>query len=168
MCIRDRYQRRVHGIVSLPVFCDSGFVILSPLNKALSKRSKITLATGAIALSLGLYATHTMVPPTPGPVAAAGILGADLGLVILWGIVVSLVALIGGWLFAVLVASRVYIDPDAEIINDETTKEVVDVANRQPVSYTHLTLPTILLVQISVVAVSLKKKKNKNYRQHTN
>ena len=66
-------------VVSIPVFCDSGFVILSALNKALTKKAGITLASTAIALSLGLYATHTMVPPTPGPIAAAGIIGADLG-----------------------------------------------------------------------------------------
>ena len=113
----------VGWIVSMPVFCDSGFVILSPLNRALSKKAKITLATGAIALSLGLYATHTMVPPTPGPVAAAGILEADLGLVILWGIVVSLVALVGGWLFAITVASKVYIDPSIDIVDGEVHKE---------------------------------------------
>jgi GntP family gluconate:H+ symporter len=100
-------------VVSMPVFCDSGFILLSPLNKALARKAGITLAGSAIALSLGLYATHTMVPPTPGPVAAAGIINADLGLVILWGIVVSLVALFAGWLFAVLVASRTYISPDA-------------------------------------------------------
>ncbi len=100
-------------VVSMPVFCDSGFVLLSPLNKALARKAGITLAGSAIALSLGLYATHTMVPPTPGPVAAAGIINADLGLVILWGIVVSLVALFAGWLFAILVAARIYISPDA-------------------------------------------------------
>jgi GntP family gluconate:H+ symporter len=98
-------------VVSLPVFCDSGFVILSSLNKALAQRAGVSLATGAIALSLGLYATHTMVPPTPGPVAAAGILGADLGRVILWGLPISAVALAGGWLFAEGVASRIYIAP---------------------------------------------------------
>jgi GntP family gluconate:H+ symporter len=90
----------VGWVVSLPVFCDSGFVILSSLNKALAQRTGISLTTGAIALSLGLYATHTMVPPTPGPVAAAGILEADLGRVILWGLPISAVALVGGWLFA--------------------------------------------------------------------
>jgi GntP family gluconate:H+ symporter len=100
-------------IVSLPVFCDSGFVILAPLNRALARKTGITLASGAIALSLGLYATHTMVPPTPGPVAAAGILEADLGQVILWGLLISAIALAAGWLFAVLVASRVPIDLDA-------------------------------------------------------
>lgn len=100
--------------VSLPVFCDSGFVILSPLCKALAHRSGTSLAGGAIALSLGLYATHTMVPPTPGPVAAAGILGADLGRVILWGALVSAIALVAGWLFATRYAARFEIAPYRE------------------------------------------------------
>jgi GntP family gluconate:H+ symporter len=106
--------------VSLPVFCDSGFVILSPLCKALAQRTGTTLAAGAIALSLGLYATHTMVPPTPGPVAAAGILGADLGRVILWGALVSAVALVAGWLFATRFAARfavpAYTDDEVQAI----------------------------------------------------
>ena len=82
-------------IVSIPVFCDSAFVLLAPLMRALASKAGITLASAAVALSLGLYATHTMVPPTPGPVAAAGILGADLGLVIMWGMLVGLVSLGG-------------------------------------------------------------------------
>lgn len=100
--------------VSLPVFCDSAFVILAPLCKALAARTGTTLAASAIALSLGLYATHTMVPPTPGPVAAAGILEADLGRVILFGLMVSAVALLAGWVFAVRVAARYDIPPYRE------------------------------------------------------
>jgi GntP family gluconate:H+ symporter len=98
-------------IVSIPVFCDSGFVILSALNKAVARRAGISLAATSVALALGLYATHTMVPPTPGPVAAAGILGADLGLVILWGMIIGALAAASGWLFAILVAARVPIPP---------------------------------------------------------
>lgn len=105
-------------IVSMPVFCDSGFIILSPLNKALANKAKSSLATGAVALSLGLYATHTMVPPTPGPVAAAGIIKADLGQVILWGILVSLAALAAGWIFAIKYASRV------ELTDNISEKEI--------------------------------------------
>ncbi len=141
----------VGWIVSMPVFCDSGFVILSPLNRALSKKAKITLATGAIALSLGLYATHTMVPPTPGPVAAAGILEADLGLVILWGIVVSLVALVGGWLFAITVASKVYIDPSIDIVDGEVHKEE-DIKNPPSAfkSVIPILLPIVLILLQSI------------------
>ncbi|MGM0459187.1 MAG: GntP family permease, partial [Bacteroidota bacterium] len=66
-------------IVSIPVFCDSGFIVLSSLNKAIAKRTKISLTVLAVALASGLYATHVFVPPTPGPLAAAATLGADIG-----------------------------------------------------------------------------------------
>ncbi len=137
----------VGWIVSLPVFCDSGFVILSSLNKALAQRTGTTLATGAIALSLGLYATHTMVPPTPGPVAAAGILGADLGRVILWGLLVSGVALVSGWVFAVRVASRVWIDP-----NTDSDEVVTDSApqNRDAPGAFHSLLPILIPIVLIV------------------
>ena len=63
----------------------------------------------------GLYATHTLVPPTPGPIAAAGNLGADLGLVILWGIVVSIPAMLAGYLYAITAGSRLEIEmPEGE------------------------------------------------------
>ncbi|GLR19951.1 GntP family permease [Portibacter lacus] len=99
-------------IVSIPVFADSGFLLLNPLNKSLSKKAKISLSGTGIALGLGLMASHTMVPPTPGPIAAAGILGADLGLVIALGLPISIIALTASILFATKYAARTYIDPD--------------------------------------------------------
>ena len=89
----------IGSIVSIPVYCDSGFIILAPLAKALSKQAKISFATGAMALSLGLILTHSIIPPTPGPVAAAGILKADLGLVLILGLPLSFIGLITGWLY---------------------------------------------------------------------
>lgn len=97
-------------IVSIPVFCDSGFIILSPLAKALTRQAKISFAVGAMALSLGLIVTHSIIPPTPGPVGAAGILNADLGLVILLGLPVSIVGLLAGWLFAIKIASKIKVE----------------------------------------------------------
>jgi len=139
----------VGWLVSLPVFCDSGFVILSSLNRALARRAGVTLATGAIALSLGLYATHTMVPPTPGPVAAAGILGADLGRVIGWGVLISAIALASGWFFAVTVASRVHINPgQAEA---EAASDVRDEGAVVAPSAGHALLPIITPIALIVV-----------------
>jgi len=105
--------------VSIPVFADSGFLLLSPLNKSLSKKTKISLAGSAIALSLGLTASHTMVPPTPGPIAASGILGADLGLVLSVGIPVSLITLTAGIIFATKYVAKSYIDPNPQISEEE-------------------------------------------------
>jgi len=93
-------------LVSIAVFCDSGFVILSPLNKALAKETKISLVTYAVALSLGLYSTHTFVPPTPGPLASAGILGADTGSVIILGLIVAGISTLIGYVFSIFYASK--------------------------------------------------------------
>jgi GntP family gluconate:H+ symporter len=62
----------IGGIVGIPVFCDSGFIILHKLNQIVAKRTKQPLGTIALSLSGGLFATHTLVPPTPGPLSAAG------------------------------------------------------------------------------------------------
>ncbi|HDI3133046.1 TPA: GntP family permease [Vibrio cholerae] len=89
-------------IVSIPVFCDSGFVILNSLKESLAKRLATSSVAMSVALAAGLYATHTFVPPTPGPIAAAGNLGLEsqLGLVIAIGLFVAAVAAIAGMLWA--------------------------------------------------------------------
>lgn len=87
-------------IVSIPVFSDAGFVILAPLVKAISKKTRIPLAVLAVSLSAGLLATHVYVPPTPGPLAAAGMLGIDIGRAIMYGAFAAVLMTAFGWLFA--------------------------------------------------------------------
>lgn len=107
-------------IISIPVFCDSGFVILSALNKALSKKSGISLVVLAISLAAGLYATHVFIPPTPGPLAAAAALDADLGLVILLGLIVAIPASLAGYLWARYIGKKIHISVDKNFkMNDE-------------------------------------------------
>lgn len=118
-------------IVSIPVFADSGFMLLSPLNKALTKKAKLSLAVTAIALAAGLMASHAMVPPTPGPIAAAGIIGADLGLVITFGLVVSLSSLFIVLLIIKPITARVYIDPDP----DQTEEVLLHTASEAPSAF---------------------------------
>lgn len=135
--------------VSIPVFADSGFVILSPLNKALSKEAKISLAGSASALALGLAVTHVLVPPTPGPIAAAGILEANLGLVIMLGIGTSIPVLFISWLFATKIAARIYIDPDPEI-SPEEIEQKLRTAPSAFKSFVPILLPILLIVLKSV------------------
>jgi|Wag4MinimDraft_2_1082648.scaffolds.fasta_scaffold00028_3 GntP family gluconate:H+ symporter len=132
-------------IVSIPVFCDSGFVILSPLNKALTKRAGLSLAVTAVALSTGLYATHTLVPPTPGPIAAAANLNADLGLVIMLGLIASIPAALAGLYYALKVGSKIYIEPDIE----ESYEELMQKYGKLPPArwaFAPLVVPIILIV----------------------
>jgi GntP family gluconate:H+ symporter len=112
------------AIVSIPVFCDSGFVILSTLNHSLASKTKQSLAIYATALSMGLYTTHVFVPPTPGPIAAAGTLKADIGTVILLGLLVTIPVVFVTYLFALYMGRRVFIDPgDNEPPSDQHSSD---------------------------------------------
>ncbi|CCX55557.1 gluconate transporter [Bacteroides sp. CAG:1060] len=135
--------------ISIPVYADSGFVILSPLNKAITKKSGISLACTAIALSLGLTITHCLVPPTPGPVAATAILGADLGLVILIGLIVSMFVAAESYFFVTRYASRTYIDPDPD---GEITVEEDDAKDKPSAlrSFLPVVVPLVLIVFRSI------------------
>ncbi len=89
--------------VSIPVFCDSGYVVMSPLQRSIAKRTGTSPVVLGTSLATGLYASHTFVPPTPGPIAAAGNLGIgaqDLVWVILAGLLVSSVVAGAGLLWA--------------------------------------------------------------------
>lgn len=111
--------------VSIPVFCDSAFVLLSPIAKRLSKDTKISMTTMAIATCMGLHATHMFVPPTPGPLAVAGILNADLGQTILFGALVSIPITLVGYFGAVVAGKKYYYLPSSieESREEETSRK---------------------------------------------
>lgn len=131
-------------IVSIPVFCDSGFIVLSALNKAIAKRANISLAVLAVALASGLYATHVFVPPTPGPLAAAATLGADIGWVLILGLFVSVPVM----LVALLWASK---GCKNYVINFEYNEEEFKDDNIAP-SFTLAVLP----IFIPIILIALK------------
>ena len=87
-------------IVGLPIFCDSGFIVLSGLNKSMAKRTGIPIAIMSVSLATGLLAVHCLVPPHPGSTAAAVTIGVDFGKLILTGMVVAIPAMIVGNLWA--------------------------------------------------------------------
>lgn len=113
-------------IVSIPVFCDSAYVILSSLKKSLVHQTKKPSVTLSIALATGLYATHTFVPPTPGPIAAAGNLGLDdqLGLVILFGLAVAMVTLLAGYFWASYAGKKYTTSDDTEKFTQNISENI--------------------------------------------
>ena len=110
-------------VVSIPVFCDSGFVILNPIRKALVKRTAVSSVAMTVALSAGLYISHVFIPPTPGPIAAANTLGVgdNLLLVMGLGVVCSIFPLIAGLVYAKFIGKRVK-SADEVTDNGEVTK----------------------------------------------
>ena len=96
-------------VVSIPVFCDSGFVILDPIRRALGRRTGTSSVAMTVALSAGLYISHVFIPPTPGPIAAANTLGIgdNLLLVMGMGVLASILPLIAGLFYAKFIGKKI-------------------------------------------------------------
>lgn len=136
-------------VTGIPVFCDSGFVILSPISRALASQSNVSLAVMATALSGGLYATHCLVPPTPGPIAMAGTLEADLGLTILVGLLVSIPATLSALFYAKKVSGKIDIPANPEYTVDELLQKYGKLPGALH-SFSPILLPIVLIALKSV------------------
>lgn len=147
-------------IVSIPVFCDSGFVILNPIRKALCRKLKGANPVGmAVALSGGLYAAHVFIPPTPGPIAAAGSLGLadNLATVILVGILVSIPALFGAYMYSLHISKQnipVQEEADATEKSYEELIAEYGVLPGATASFAPIVMPIILMAAGSVVTMA--------------
>lgn len=105
-------------VVSIPVFCDSGFVILNPIRKAIVKRTMQSSVAMTVCLAGGLYASHVFIPPTPGPIAAANTLGVGNNLLLVMGLgaVVSIPALIAVYFYARYIGKKVKAGDEADSV----------------------------------------------------
>ena len=105
-------------IVAIPVFLDVGFIILVPIVYALSRDTKKSLLYYAIPLLAGLAVTHSFMPPTPGPVAVADIINAQLGWVIFFGFLLGIpTAIIAGPIWGKYISSKINLQPPADFLN---------------------------------------------------
>ncbi|TPE70268.1 GntP family permease [Halalkalibacterium halodurans] len=110
---KEEWAMAVTGyIVSIPIFVDSAFIILSTLAKALSKKTGKSIVTLAIALAGGAVVMHHAVPPTPGPLGVAGIFDVDVGLMILSGLIFGIPIIIVTVLYAKWIGKKIYQLPD--------------------------------------------------------
>lgn len=139
--IGDRYPALAMSIigyiVGLPIFCDSGFIVLSGLNVSLAKRTGTRVIVMAVSMATGLYAVHCLIPPHPGAAAAAGMMEVPFGKLIMTGILVGLPAMLVGYWYAGYAGNRVA-DPVKE-----TTEEVKAVSSN--------TYPTVLRAFLPVL-----------------
>ncbi len=145
-------------IVSIPVFCDSGFVILNPIRKAMVKKTGVSSVSMSIALSLGLYTSHVLIPPTPGPIAAANSLGLadNLLLVIAIGALVSIPILIAGYFFAKVIGKKVQSNEDTSN-TDKSYDELLAEAGKLPngfMAFAPIVVPILLMAIGSVISMA--------------
>ena len=148
-------------VVSIPVFCDSGFVILDPIRRSLVKRTGTSSVAMTVALSAGLYISHVFIPPTPGPIAAANTLGVGDNLLMVMGIGVlaSVLPLIAGLVYAKFIGKKVKSadetgNSDAVV---KTYEELVAEFGKLPGSFNALApiiVPIILMALGSIASMA--------------
>ncbi|WP_342536320.1 gluconate:H+ symporter [Sporosarcina sp. FSL K6-3508] len=144
--------------VSIPVFFDAAFVILSGLVKSLSSRTGISIVTFVTSLGVGLIVSHSMIAPTPGPLVVAENTGADLGLFILYGIICAIpAAMIGGYFYGSFIGKRIKTMPE-ELEDDIAVPDKVE--GRKEIStglsFFMLGLPIILILLNTVTDLWLE------------
>ena len=148
-------------VVSIPVFCDSGFVILDPIRRAMVRRTGTSSVAMTVALSAGLYISHVFIPPTPGPIAAANTLGVgdNLLLVMGMGALASIIPLIAGLLYAKYIGKKVK-SADETGSADETVKtyeELVASYGKLPNGFNALApiiVPIVLMAMGSIASMA--------------
>lgn len=151
-------------IVSIPVFCDSGFVILNPIRKAIARKTAASGVAMSVALSAGLYASHVFIPPTPGPIAAANTLyesaemPVNLLLVMGLGAVVSIFALAGSYFYANYIGKKV--ESAEDVKNEEIVESYEDLKKAYGkipggfISFAPILVPIILMAFGSIAAMA--------------
>lgn len=148
-------------IVSIPVFCDSGFVILDPIRKALRRKTQASSVAMTVALSAGLYASHVLIPPTPGPIAAAGSAGLADNLILVMGMgaLVSIPALIAAYFYALYIGKKVKtVEDEDDSLVSSTYDQLVAEYGKLPSGFNALApivLP-IFLMALSSIVVAFK------------
>lgn len=147
-------------VVSIPVFCDSGFVILNPIRKALVNRTGVSSVAMSVALSVGLYVSHVFIPPTPGPIAAASTLGIGDNLLLVMGLgaLCSILPLIAGYFFARYIGKKVKADDEADSSEvKKSYEELVAEYGKLPNGFMALApiiIPILLMALSSIASMS--------------
>ena len=142
-------------IISVPVFCDSGFIIVNPIRKWLSRKTSFSSVTLTVALSAGLYVSHVFIPPTPGPIATAGLIGLEnnLLLVIIAGLLISILPLTAAYFFATAVGKKVKSSEDLDV---ESISQAYNQHNLPSTwaSVTPILLPIVLMAGGSIASIA--------------
>lgn len=146
-------------IIGIPIFLDVGFIILIPVIYALTRETKRSLLYFAMPLLAGLAVGHAMIPPTPGPVAVSNILGADLGWVILFGVITGLpAAVIGGVFFGRYISEKINIPaPEGLAIPGEEPDTSTQKVPLYGITALLILIPLILILTGTFIKVGVDK-----------
>ena len=143
-------------VIGLAIFSDVGYLILNPLVHSAALNSGLNMSVMATGLVGAMQLTHAMVPPTPGPLAAVALVGADIGQVILYGGIVTLIASLAGWAFARVAGPHIESPPSREFVGQSFIEQ--GRASELPSTwraYAPILIPLGLIAGQSVTAFAL-------------
>ena len=143
-------------VIGLAIFSDVGYLILNPLVHSAALNSGLNMSVMATGLVGAMQLTHAMVPPTPGPLAAVALVGADIGKVILWGGLVTLIASLAGWAYAQLIGPRIESPPSREFVGKSFIEQGLEAELPSTWrAYAPILIPLVLIAGQSVAALAL-------------
>ncbi len=144
-------------VLGIAIFSDVAFVILNPLVHSAAKAMGVSISLMATGLVGAMQLTHAIVPPTPGPLAAAALLGADIGKVIIFGGIACLFGSLAGWIWGqYVIGPRVKTPPSDEFtgktfLDEESTEKLPGTLR----SYAPIAIPIVLISSQSVAKLVL-------------
>ena len=143
-------------IVSIPVFCDSGFVILDPIRSSLQKKTGYSSVAMSMCLSAGLYTSHVFIPPTPGPIAAANTLGVGNHLLLVIGIgaLVSIPCLIVAYFYANYIGKKVKTEEDMQDKSEESYNALLKSFGKLPSAFLSFAPIVVPIVAMALGSIS--------------
>lgn len=145
-------------LVSIPVFVDVAYIVLQPVTEALARFSKKPILVIGLALTAGLTVSHTLIPPTPGPLAVASLLDVNIGRLLLINAFVGVFAMVGGILWASYFCKNAWIDYDKKL-EQQTVTEVKEVEDQSRKSAMLDLLPIIVPILLMGVGAFYDKEK---------
>ena len=143
-------------VIGIAIFSDVGYVILNPLVHSAALETGVSMSVMATGLVGAMQLTHAMVPPTPGPLAAVALVGADIGRVILFGGMATLVGALGGWAFAMVVGPHLESPPSADFVGQSFAEQGRE--HELPTTaraYAPILIPLVLIAGQSVAHLAL-------------
>ena len=143
-------------VIGVAIFSDVGYVILNPLVHSAALKSGLSMSVMATGLVGSMQLAHAMVPPTPGPLAAVALLGADLGTVIVYGSLATFIASLAGWAFALVAGPHIPSPPSSEFVGQSFMEQ--GRASELPSTwraYAPIMVPLILIAGRSATAAML-------------
>lgn len=136
-------------IVGLPIFCDSGYLVLSGISKSLAARTRSSIVLTAIPLATGLYSVHCLLPPHPGATSAAATIGAPFGMVILVGLLVAFPAMLAGYAWASFAGRR----PVKAIVPEAETQDAKPATMSAASAFLPVIVPVVLISVRSFLSI---------------